>query len=77
MDRILKNFPKRLDVNSATVAEIERFCTSLGSEKSWAIVNYRENNGPYKTLEELRVIPGFSDKLISRLRDFLVVKQMT
>lgn len=61
---------KKVDINSASAQQIADTCPMLGREKSEAIVRYRQAHGPYKSLEELRNIPGFAYKLSTGLRDF-------
>lgn len=64
---------KKVNINSATAQEIAYVCPMLGREKSEAIVRRRAMHGPYSSLDELRAIPGFADKLTKGLEDFFTL----
>lgn len=61
-----------VDVNSATQAQLEDV-KGLGPVKAKAIVDYRQKNGPFKTLDDLDKVDGFGRKSIDKLRAELSV----
>ncbi|MBE5527701.1 helix-hairpin-helix domain-containing protein [Laribacter hongkongensis] len=56
-----------VDVNSATQAQLEDV-KGLGPVKAKAIIDYRQKNGPFKTLDDLDKVEGFGRKSIDKLR---------
>ncbi|WEG14209.1 helix-hairpin-helix domain-containing protein [Pullulanibacillus sp. KACC 23026] len=57
-------------LNSATEADIETI-PGIGPAKAKAILDYREQNGPFKTIEDLGNVSGIGDKTIERLKPYL------
>jgi competence protein ComEA len=57
VDYLAVSFPKKVNVNSATAAEIERIA-ELPAKDAAAIVRYRTANGSFKDLEDLKKVPG-------------------
>lgn len=63
---------EKIDINSAGVKEIERL-PFVGSSKAQAIVRYREQNGPFETLDELRGVPDLGNSTFYAIRPYLVL----
>ncbi len=61
-----------VNINTASVAELDAV-KGIGPSKAKAIVEYREKNGPYKTLDDLKGVKGFGDKSVNKLRGELSV----
>lgn len=55
-----------IDINSASPEILIRL-KGLGVKKSQAIVNYRKQHGPFKSLQDLAKVRGISSKLVARL----------
>ena len=43
------------------------------SSKAREIINYREQNGGFKNIEDLRKIKGFGEKTFEKIKEHLVV----
>jgi competence protein ComEA len=56
-----------VDLNSATVAELEAV-KGIGPAKAKAIVDHREKNGPFKSVDDLKNVKGFGAKSVEKLR---------
>ncbi|QER42336.1 ComEA family DNA-binding protein [Thermodesulfobacterium sp. TA1] len=63
---------KKLDVNQATVEELEKL-PGIGKKTAQAIVDYREKNGPFKSWEDLEKVKGLGPKKIQLLRSYLTL----
>ena len=72
IDYLAKSFPAeeipRLNVNSATQIELESRLSLKRSEAA-AVIAYREKNGPFKTLADLKKVPGIDGAKIEAKKD--------
>ena len=60
-----------VNVNTAPQIDLEAVAGLLRSEAA-AVIEYREKNGPYQTLEDLKKVPGLDFSKIDSRRDFIV-----
>jgi competence protein ComEA len=60
-----------INVNAAPQIDLESVAGLLRSEAR-AIIEYREKNGPFKSLDDLKKVPGLDFSKIDSRRDFLV-----
>lgn len=56
-----------LNLNRATVAELDRL-SGVGPALAQAIVDYRNQNGGFKNIEELKLVPGIGEKLFAKIK---------
>lgn len=61
-----------VDLNSATQSELESV-KGIGPAKAKQIVDYRQKNGPFKSVEALAEVKGFGKSSVSKLKTELVV----
>jgi competence protein ComEA len=61
-----------IDVNSATVDQLEAL-PGIGPTLAAAIVQERERNGPFRSVDELTRVPGIGDGRLAQLRDLVTV----
>ncbi len=59
-----------ISINSAGVDELE-YLPGVGPALARRIVDYREKNGPFKKIEELKNVKGIGDKLFQRILPFV------
>jgi len=62
-----------VDINTADVATIEHELKGIGVAKAQAIVKYRQQNGPYKSVAELVNVSGIGGKTLENIRDQISV----
>lgn len=67
------NLTVRLDLNSATAADLETL-PGVGTSLAGRIAAYRSAHGPFRSVDELRQVPGFGEKLVAALRPFVTVR---
>ncbi|AXM02837.1 helix-hairpin-helix domain-containing protein [Escherichia fergusonii] len=56
----------RVSINNAPAEELARVMNGVGMKKAQAIVSYREEYGPFKTVEDLKQVPGMGNALVER-----------
>lgn len=57
-----------LDINSADQNALEQL-PGIGPAKAKAIIAYRQEHGPFASVETLDAVPGIGPKLMEKLRD--------
>jgi competence protein ComEA len=63
---------QKLNLNTATVEQLVSL-PGIGKKKASAIVDYRQKNGKFKSLEDLTAVKGIGTKMLEKLKDQLVV----
>ncbi len=63
-----------LDLNSATQEALESL-PGIGPTKAASIINYREKNGPFLSIEELMNVEGIGPETFANLKDLITVGQ--
>ena len=63
-----------VNVNKATAEQIAEELKGVGITKATAIVAYREQNGPFKTVEELTQVKGIGLKTVEKNREEILLK---
>jgi len=56
----------KVSINSATAEELSKALKGVGLKKAQAIVSYREEYGPFKSVDDLKQVPGMGGKLVER-----------
>jgi competence protein ComEA len=54
-----ENDGTRVSINSASAEELAKALNGVGLKKAQAIVSYREEYGPFKTVDDLKQVPGW------------------
>lgn len=67
-------FTYPLNLNTATQEELESL-PGIGPSKAADILAFREENGPFATLEDLANVTGIGEATIENLCDYLFVEQ--
>jgi competence protein ComEA len=61
-----------VNVNTATVDQLTTI-KGLGPKKAQAIVDYRKDNGAFKSVDDLKKVPGISEKLFASIKPQVTV----
>ena len=56
----------RVSINNASAEELAKGLNGVGLKKAQAIVSYREEYGPFKTVDDLKQVPGMGNSLVER-----------
>jgi competence protein ComEA len=57
-----------VNINTADAAALAKALNGVGPAKAKAIVSYRDKNGPFKSVDQLAMVEGISQKLIEKNR---------
>lgn len=63
----------KIDINSASEKELMTL-KNVGPKKAQSIIEYREKNGKFKTIEELEKVKGFSKTILKSLENEIEAK---
>lgn len=61
---------KLININSASLEELKSI-PGIGESKAKAIINYRNNNGKFKTIEDIQNVDGIGNKLYEEIKVYL------
>ena len=59
-------FAEKVNINTATAEQIASAMTGVGESKAQAIVEYREQHGKFKSIEDLEYVDGIGEKTIEK-----------
>ncbi|MDE8555896.1 helix-hairpin-helix domain-containing protein [Pantoea vagans] len=57
---------EQVSINEATAEQLSAAMNGVGLKKAQAIVNYREQYGPFSAIQQLSEVPGIGNALIER-----------
>lgn len=63
----------KVNLNKAEEAELTSL-PGVGPSKAQAIIAYRQENGGFKTIEDLKKVSGIGDKTFEKLKDSIYIK---
>lgn len=63
----------KVNLNNADSAELETL-PGIGPSKAKAILDFREENGPFKQIEDLQKVTGIGAKSFEKLQDLITVR---
>lgn len=61
-----------VNINTATVAELTTV-SGIGEGRAQAIIDYREQNGSFSSIEDIKKVDGIKDGLFSKIKDKITV----
>ena len=70
-----ENSPKdaeKLNINQADLTQLQQL-SGIGEKKAQAIIDYRNENGSFKTIEDLAKVTGIGEKTVEKLRDSITI----
>lgn len=65
--------PERLDLNRATLEELMEL-PGIGETRARRILEYREENGPFRQASDLMQVSGIGEGIFAGLRDLVYVE---
>ncbi|MBQ2640194.1 MAG: helix-hairpin-helix domain-containing protein [Bacilli bacterium] len=67
-----KDSNSKVNINSATKEELMTL-TGIGEAKADDIINYRNSNGPFSKIEDIKNIKGIGDAIFDKIKDRLTL----
>ncbi len=58
----------RINLNTADVSQLTTL-TGIGESKALAIIAYREENGPFTSIEDIKNVPGIKEGTYEKIKD--------
>jgi competence protein ComEA len=65
--------PQKIDLNRAETWLLDTL-PGIGPGRAEAIVNYRNQNGPFHKIEDLLNVEGIGESTLDKMRDFITVE---
>lgn len=62
--------PDKININMATQEELEKL-PGIGPARAGAIIRDREENGPFRSLEEITRVSGIGEKTLENIKDMI------
>lgn len=62
-----------LDINTASADQLSSVMVGIGPAKAKAIVDYRESNGPFGSIDELSAVKGIGASTVDKNRELISV----
>ncbi len=63
---------KKININTASIEELMTL-PGIGEAKALAIIAYRQENGDFSNIEQLKDISGIKDGVYTKIKDYIVV----
>ena len=63
----------KININKATQAELE-IIPGIGPSTALKIINYRNENGKFKSIEDIKNISGIGNAKYEKLKDYITIK---
>ncbi len=64
-----------VNINTADAATLAEGLNGVGIKKAQAIVDYRKQHGPFKSIQDLAKVKGINDKLIEKNKESITIGQ--
>ena len=61
-----------VNINTATVSELTSI-SGIGESRAKAIIDYREKNGNFKSIDDIKKIDGIKEGLFSKIKDKITI----
>ena len=61
-----------VNINKASLAELTGI-SGIGENRAQAIIDYREKNGGFRSVEEIKNVDGIKDGLFSKIKDYITI----
>lgn len=63
---------KKININTATLEELDDI-NGIGPSKAQAIIAYRDENGGFKSIEDIKNVSGIGESTFSKIKDSITI----
>lgn len=63
----------KININTADTTELQKL-SGIGPGKAKSIIDYRNKNGPFRSVDDLLNVSGIGEKTLEKIRDEIVVR---
>ena len=63
---------KIININTANQSELTTL-SGIGDAKAQAIIDYRNTNGYFKSIEDIKNVSGIGDVIFAKIKDYITV----
>lgn len=63
---------QKVNINTASQTELETL-PGIGPSTALKIINYRNENGRFKNIEDIKNVPGIGDAKFNNLKEYIIV----
>ena len=68
-----KTVTGKVNINTATAQQLDNDLPEIGTVMAKRIVDYREKNSNFKTIEDIKNVSGIGDKTFEKIRNTITV----
>lgn len=61
-----------VNINTASLSELTSV-TGIGESRAQAIIDYREKNGSFRSVEDIKKVDGIKDGLFAKIKDYITI----
>lgn len=69
----LNNSSNKININKASQTELETI-PGIGPSTALKIINYRETNGKFNKIEDIKKITGIGDSKYNKIKEYITIK---
>lgn len=62
----------KININKASIDELDTL-PGIGQATAQDIISYRENNGPFKTIQDIMKVPRIKETRFEKIKDFITI----
>jgi len=73
ISELLSIYASKLNINTATAQELKAL-PGIGPVIAQRIIEYRNEHGDFKSVEEIKNVPGIGEKRFEKIKDLITVE---
>ena len=70
---VKENKNEKININTANIEQLETL-PGIGPTTATKIINYREENGKFKTIEDIKQVSGIGENKFEKIKNNITVK---